>query len=245
MSGGFVSRKSPGPYLTGRNGQRAPVTTPARARLLIADDHKLFAEVLRIALQRAGWSDVTVTTTLQETLELLRVRRPHLVLMDTGLLNQDGDGLAQQVLSECQGCRCVALVSVPPERSTEDLAAGAFDAYASKDTSITHFIKILTAVLNDDAGVDRRVRERRLTDSQPWGEEFLIQQLTRREREVLSLLCRGISGHDLADRLHISNNTVRAHVHNILSKLQVHSRLEAVAFAARNGLARRRWAESA
>src|SRR5919198_2870366 len=86
MSGGFVSRKSPGPYLTGRNGQRAPVTTPARARLLIADDHKLFAEVLRIALQRAGWSDVTVTTTLQETLELLRVRRPHLVLMDTGLL---------------------------------------------------------------------------------------------------------------------------------------------------------------
>jgi len=66
----------------------------------------------------------------------------------------------------------------------------------------------------------------------------LIKQLTERERQVLQLLAEGSSGVQIAARLSISPNTVRTHVQSILTKLQVHSRLEAAAFAVRHGLIR-------
>jgi two-component system, NarL family, nitrate/nitrite response regulator NarL len=65
---------------------------------------------------------------------------------------------------------------------------------------------------------------------------LLAEQLTPREREVLGLLSQGAKGSDIATDLSMSPNTVRTHVQSILSKLQVHSRLEAVAFAVNNGI---------
>ena len=65
---------------------------------------------------------------------------------------------------------------------------------------------------------------------------LLIQQLTPREREVLTLLAQGIRGPNIAAMLSLSPNTLRTHVQNILMKLQVHSRLEAATFATRHGL---------
>jgi DNA-binding NarL/FixJ family response regulator len=64
------------------------------------------------------------------------------------------------------------------------------------------------------------------------------QELTDREREVLSLLAQGLNTPDIAQSLSISSSTVRNHVQNILHKLQVHSRLEAVAYALKHGLVR-------
>ena len=68
------------------------------------------------------------------------------------------------------------------------------------------------------------------------GDELMAEQLTSREVEVLQLLAEGASSIQIADQLHVSPNTVRTHVQGILSKLQVHSRLEAAAFAVRHDL---------
>ncbi len=65
--------------------------------------------------------------------------------------------------------------------------------------------------------------------------ELLVSTLTPREREVLGLLARGWSGANIARHMAISVNTVRTHVQSVLTKLQVHSRLEAAAFAVRHG----------
>jgi two-component system nitrate/nitrite response regulator NarL len=65
---------------------------------------------------------------------------------------------------------------------------------------------------------------------------LLASQLTDREREVLRLLARGTTSPEISKRLHIAPNTVRTHIQSILAKLQVHSRLEAAAFAVRHGL---------
>ncbi len=70
----------------------------------------------------------------------------------------------------------------------------------------------------------------------PGRRPLVAEQLTAREREVLALLSRGATSQTIADALGIAPNTVRTHVQNILSKLQVHSRLEAVAFAVRHGV---------
>ena len=64
----------------------------------------------------------------------------------------------------------------------------------------------------------------------------MLKQLTPREREVLGLLAEGMSGKDIADSLFLSRNTVRTHIQNILTKLQVHSRLQAAALATRHGI---------
>jgi two-component system nitrate/nitrite response regulator NarL len=72
------------------------------------------------------------------------------------------------------------------------------------------------------------------------GAELLADQLTTREVEVLQLLAEGATSAQLAEKLDVSPNTVRTHVQGILSKLQVHSRLEAAAFAVRHGLVKPR-----
>jgi two-component system nitrate/nitrite response regulator NarL len=211
-------------------------TSPASARVLVVDTHQLFAEVLRAALRRAGWFDVTVATRLEETLERVRTLRPHILLLDTGLLEKGGLDLGQAILADLEGCRVVAMLSVDHQLTPWTRVRG-FDAYTSKDISITNLTKTLRAALNDEVG--GRVIRGPGTQSEAQGDEFLLRQLTPREREVLSLLCDGIASQGLADRLKITRNTVRAHVHNLLSKLQVNSRLEAVALAARIGFARR------
>ncbi|MBA2725295.1 MAG: response regulator transcription factor [Actinobacteria bacterium] len=68
---------------------------------------------------------------------------------------------------------------------------------------------------------------------------LLTNQLTLREKDVLTLLVEGVGSADIADRLAISPNTVRSHVQNVLTKLQVHSRLEAAAFAVRHDVVKR------
>lgn len=90
---------------------------------------------------------------------------------------------------------------------------------------------ILQMLLEAESIQAATVTSRSLTSAGP-----LAEELTEREREVLALLAQGLNTHDIAKSLSISSSTVRNHVQNILNKLQVHSRLEAVAYAFEHGL---------
>jgi two-component system nitrate/nitrite response regulator NarL len=111
-----------------------------------------------------------------------------------------------------------------------------FHGYLTKGTPVSSFMSAIRSVLDGQQVFPNVSRNGRSRGGAERDARMLAEQLTAREREVLSLLVQGVSGNRLSKRLGVSPNTVRTHVQSILTKLQVHSRLEAATFAVRHGV---------
>jgi DNA-binding NarL/FixJ family response regulator len=200
--------------------------------ILIVDDQTLFAEALSLALDKHGFVVLGIARSSAETLRLAAACRPGLVLVNLGLRNLDGIRLGERILARFPGVRLVGVVPSELPESAADAARAGFDGCVLRNTPLRHFISTIRVSLAADAA-EARVAGPRL-DSNDRHAALLVKQLTRRELQILSLLAEGQSGDDIGRALSISPNTVRTHIGNVLTKLQVHSRLEAVAFAVRH-----------
>jgi len=206
-------------------------------RALIVDDHRLFAEAVALILERLGF-DVSSVVDAQEATVQVSATRPSLIVIDIGLPGEDGLSLGRRLLEEDGDLTVIAVTAADdPGLATTCLQAG-FQGFVTKDTSVPRFERAVRAALDGQAVIPKRLipsmggADRGIAGSA----DLLARHLTPREREVLSLLVAGANGKEIASRLVISANTVRTHVQSILTKLQVHSRLEAAAFAVHQGL---------
>jgi two-component system nitrate/nitrite response regulator NarL len=164
--------------------------------------------------------------------------RPELVLVDLGLPDVDGLVLGERILAELPATKIVAVTALHDTHAVGEAIRLGFSGYVTKDVPLSQFVQAIESVIDGQVVVAHQAPpSERPADP---AAEFLLRQLTRRERDVLRLLGEGAGGPDIARRLSVSQNTVRTHVQNILTKLQVHTRLEAVAFAARHGELHRR-----
>ena len=205
-------------------------------RVLIVDDHLLFIDAIRAILAEAGADEVHIATTGREALEVVDRVDPDVVLMDLGLPDRSGLSVGREILERWPDRRVIALTAVDDPKIVRQASRAGFLGYITKDTPVPQFASALRAAMNGQSSVSRRLAngdDRRVEADR---EVALADQLTERERDVLALLASGMSGAKIARALSISANTVRTHVQSILAKLQVHSRLEAFAFAVRNGL---------
>jgi DNA-binding NarL/FixJ family response regulator len=210
----------------------------SRLRVVLIEDQSLFADVIRAAVEEAGLDVVAVCATGAEGLDAVRALEPDLVLLDLLLPDQYGLEIGMAILERMPGMKVVAL-SVDDDPATVRRAMrGGFAGYLTKDTSSEGFIAALTAIMEGKAVFRHRlVSSRRPALPQDRDAALLVGQLTDREREVLALIARGVESRAIAETLGVKLNTVRSHVQAILMKLQVHSRLEAAAFAIQHGLA--------
>jgi NarL family two-component system response regulator LiaR len=162
-----------------------------------------------------------------------REHRPDMVLLDLGLPDRPGLELGRDILEELPETKVVALTALEDEKSVQDALKIGFHGYLTKQTEAERFRNALRSIRDGQLVFPQRQvgRNRERTSDQ-----LLSEQLTTREVEVLQLLAEGATSAEIAERLLISPNTVRTHVQGILSKLQVHSRLEAAAFAVRHDL---------
>jgi DNA-binding NarL/FixJ family response regulator len=209
-------------------------------RALIVDDHRLFAEAVSPILERLGF-EVSSAVDAREAAAQVSATRPSLIVIDIGLPGEDGLSLGRRLLEEDGDLTVIAVTAADdPGLATTCLQAG-FQGFVTKDTSVPRFERAVRAALDGQAVIPKRLIPR-MGGSDPeiaGSADLLARHLTPREREVLSLLVAGANGREIASRLVISANTVRTHVQSILTKLQVHSRLEAAAFAVHQGLIER------
>jgi two-component system, NarL family, nitrate/nitrite response regulator NarL len=206
-------------------------------RVLMVEDHELFAEAIGPPLKATGLDVIGFVTTGAEAIETVRRERPDAVLVDLGLPDVGGIEVGRRILAEFPETNVVAVTSViDPDTVAETMRAG-FNGYITKDVSLSQFITSIEAALNGQSVMPHRTARAVAGAVSPEEENAVlrIRQLTARERDVLTLLVRGTSSGAIARELSVSINTVRSHVQNILAKLQVHSRLEAAAFAVRYG----------
>jgi len=211
-------------------------------RVLIVDDHILFREGLAGLLR--SQPDIEVVGecgTIGEAVEQAILFKPQVILMDFSL--PDGTGLeaTRAILVELPQTQIIFLtVHDNDERMISAMRSGA-KGYLLKNLSVSKLLASLRALDRGEAAISRTMMARvleefALSTPPPNPESSPLVGLTSREIEVLQELADGITNQEIATRLFISENTVQNHIHNILEKLNLNNRREAIDFARKNGL---------
>lgn len=218
------------------NGHRAHSPEQVTGtRALIVDDHKLFAEAIRPLLLQAGMEVVGIAMSEVEAMEAVREHNPDIVIMDLGLPDSNGIDVGSRIMEEYPQTKVVIVTALHDPKSVRDALRAGCSGYLTKDTPAAQFVSSLGQILSGDVVLPQRLAYRALGAPSPDEENARLRasQLTSREKEVLALLIRGAGSPEIAEALCVSVNTVRTHIQNVLTKLQVHTRLEAAAFAVR------------
>ena len=207
-------------------------------RILIADDHALFRDGLRSLLQAQGHEVVGEARNGREAVELARKLRPEFVLMDVSMPELDGVDATRIIAAEIPDVQVVMLTaSEHDETLFEAIKAGA-QGYLLKNLEADAFFSLLDRAAQGEPALTPSLARKLLQEfakpaTEPKGGND-PDALTTREREVLELMVEGVtSNRKLAKRLDLSENTVKFHVRNILDKLRLHNRAEAVGYALR------------
>ncbi|WP_198944173.1 LuxR C-terminal-related transcriptional regulator [Streptomyces sp. CB03234] len=234
-----------------------------RIRVLVVDDHRIFAESLAAALAAEPDVDVAAAGSGPAALRCLdraaaEGRRFDVLLVDADLGAAAAPAVARAVPDHGEGVvdgislvtgvregrpevRTVVLAEKDdPRRAALALQAGA-SGWVAKDCSLQRLLTVIRGVLRDEThlppalltGVLRELTAARKHRTES---ERLVESLTPREREVLRCMVAGLGRKAVADRLFLSPHTVRTHMQNVLGKLGVHSTLAAVALARRAGV---------
>ncbi len=204
-------------------------------KVLIVDDERLFAELLRVALRNADGIDVVdVVHDVQTAVRRMSELRPDVVLADYHLPDGTGSDIARTVRATLPDTSVLILTGDPSVATLSDVARSGAVGHLTKDRPFDEVVEGVRAaalgeILFAPSELQRLLLER---ESRPRP----LEPLTARELEVLQLLAEGASTANASEQLGISSATLRAHVQAILRKLGAHSRLEAVAEAARLGV---------
>ncbi len=215
-------------------------------RILLVDDHVLFRESLSSLLdEQPDFNVVGQTGTVREAITMAKTLEPDLVLMDFGL--PDGTGLAamQAILAEKPETKIVFLTVYEADEQLFEAVRSGAKGYLLKNVTVFKLLDYLRGVKQGEAAVSQAMVSRILSefsrqrstldpDFQPPPRK--LDALTAREIEVLHVLATGTSNQEIAEALFISENTVKNHIHSILTKLHLRNRREAVRYAQRHGL---------
>jgi len=206
-------------------------------RILIADDHALFRDGLRSLLATQGHEVVAEARNGREAVDLTKRHNPDLVLMDLSMPEMDGLTATRTLNAEVPGVKVIVLTASDDDASLfEAIKAGA-QGYLLKNLEADDFFAMLDRASRGEPALTPTLARKLLQEfAKPAAETAGSNpdELTAREREVLELMIEGVtSNRKLAQRLGVSENTVKFHVRNILDKLRLHNRAEAVGYALR------------
>lgn len=213
-------------------------TDPKPIRVLFVEDHQLLAEALAALLAREPDIEVVGVAGTVAQAKVMARDRVDVVLMDYRLPDGTGAEATRAIKARWPVARVVMLTAVKDDETVlESIQAGA-DGYLTKDRAADDVVQAVRSAYAGETLLPRSViveiarrvagRERGADDRR------MVEPLTPRELEVLRALTDGLSTPEICERLYIAPNTLRTHVQNIMGKLRVHSKLEAVAYALKN-----------
>ena len=213
-----------------------------KTSVLIADDHRIIVEGLRLYLQQDGIDVVGVAHTGRETIELVQVLKPDVVLLDIRMPDMDGLQALSTIKDGGYPTAVIILTGfVMMEYLTRAITLGAA-GFLSKDVDPERIPHAIKAISSGNSIIDREVLRDAIQEfSFAMGPErsgltSTIQPLTKQELRVLKLIGEGLNNESIAQMLTVSRNTVKAHVSSILSKLGLSDRTQAAIWAVRRGL---------
>jgi len=209
-------------------------------RVLICDDQDVVREGLRAILGAApGIEVVGEASDGAEALELIPQTRPEVVLMDLKMPGMNGVQATRAIRDRYPGVRVLALTTYDADEWVFDAIRSGASGYLLKDTPRAGLIEAIKGTAAGKTHVDPAVAGKLLAHvarTATPSQTFIADTLSARELDVLRLLARGFPNADIAQRLYLSEGTVRNYVSAILSKLGVSDRTQAAVLALRHGL---------
>jgi DNA-binding NarL/FixJ family response regulator len=216
---------------------------PKRIRVLVIDDNRLVREGLAALLDAEP--DLKVVATADDRtigLRDLREHAPDIVLVDAALDNGDGSAFVEALHSTAPESRVIVMDLLPaPEDVIEFVKAGA-NGFVMKDATVADLMSTVRSVAQGKDVVPAALTGTLLSHiAQQTAALRRIPglaesvRMTKREREIMNLIAEGMSNKEIGQRLQIATYTVKSHVHNILEKLALHTRLQIAAFTHKAG----------
>jgi DNA-binding NarL/FixJ family response regulator len=206
-------------------------------RLLLVDDHALFREgLISLLSYQEDFTVLGEAEDAESALEQARALKPDIVLMDVELPGEDGVSATQRLKLEMPDLTIVML-TVHDDSQTlfEAIKAGA-QGYLVKNVRSHELLEQLRGLARGESAISRRMASRILEDIRGQTEPFGPgEELTARELEVLDLVASRLSNAEIAERLVISEHTVKNHMKSILAKLHLHNRHQAAAYGIARG----------
>jgi DNA-binding NarL/FixJ family response regulator len=210
-------------------------------RVLICDDQHLVCEGLRAILSSSPEIEVVgLAHNGAQALDLAAATRPDVVLMDLKMPVLDGVRATRELRTRFPGLRVLVLTTYDADEWVFDAIRAGACGYLLKDSPREALVAAVVGTAAGQTHVDPAVAGRlfsHVARGTPEPASTLLECLTERERQVLSLLGRGMSNAAIAEHLHMADGTVRNHVSALLSKLDLADRTQAALLALRCGLA--------
>jgi DNA-binding NarL/FixJ family response regulator len=214
-----------------------------KLRVLIVDDHALFRRGLQMVLKQESDIDVVgEAADGHEAVEKAQELMPDVVLMDVRMPGQSGIKATEEIKDNLPHAKVLMLTISDEEADLYDAIKAGASGYLLKEISIDEVAEAVRSVWAGQSRISPSMASKLLSefaamskraDERP---QLPAPRLTDREMEVLTLVAQGMNNRDIAKELFISENTVKNHIRNILEKLHLHSRMEAVVYAVREKL---------
>jgi DNA-binding NarL/FixJ family response regulator len=209
-----------------------------RILVLVIDDNRLVRDGLRAILD--AQPDFTVVAAAEgANVALVKIQqtKPHVVLMDASLENVSSHRVVESVKKTAPGTKVIVMDLLPAQRDVIEFIKAGASGFIVKDATVDDFLKTVRAVAQGANVVPSALTGTILSHIADQAAVRIMPgvtdsiRLTNREKEITDLVAEGLSNKEIAQRLELATYTVKSHVHNILEKLALHSRLQIAAYA--------------
>jgi two-component system, NarL family, response regulator LiaR len=211
-----------------------------KIKVLLADDHVIVREGTKELVQRQPDMEVVAEASDGvEAVELSRLYRPDVIVMDIAMPNMNGIEATKQIKKILPSTAVLILTAYDSDQYIMALLEAGAAGYLLKNVRGNQLIEAIRAVFSGESilqpSTTRRVIDHLKVKATKTEEESAAETLTEREMEVLKLAAKGVSNRDIAEQLFVSTRTVQTHLSNIFKKLAVASRTEAILYGLKRG----------
>jgi len=213
-----------------------------KTRILLIEDNRLLREGLTVMLREQPEFSVFASTGNSHAVKKAKTWKPGVILLDLGLRSLNSFRLLGSLRKAASGAKVIGMDLLPVQEDLVRYVQNGVSGFVLKDATFDDLLNTIRLVAKGGhvlplpltGSLFSQIIEHgtRRTNTNP----FNSVRMTKREREVIALIAdEGLSNKEIAQRLHLSTDTVKSHVHNILEKLALHSRLEIASFAHAEG----------
>lgn len=205
--------------------------------VFLIEDNRLLRDGLSAMLSSHGLNVVATARNAQEALREVARHRPQLILLDYALGDRDSPRFVQELKVANPEVKVVIMGLLPAHADFVEFIKAGVSGFILKDATAEEFVQTIRSVADGVSVLPSllastlfsHVAEQALSRGKRGAKAAV--RMTARERQVIEAIAEGLSNKEIASRLHVATHTVKSHVHNILEKLTLHTRLEVAAFA--------------
>ncbi|MCX6150292.1 MAG: response regulator transcription factor [Ignavibacteriales bacterium] len=210
-----------------------------KIQILLIEDNRLLREGIAAMLRKQSDMQVVAKVGNGENLLLMTAKlKPNIILLDLGLRSQNSLNIVKLIKKDFNETKIIVMDLIPLQADVFEFVQAGVSGFILKDANTAEFFKTIRSVYQGaqvlpphlTGSLFSQIVEHAIIESKP----SLIKEsfrMTKRERQVIELISDGFTNKEIAHKLHLSTYTVKSHVHNILEKLSLHTRVQVANYA--------------